>query len=124
VSAKFCFEETAVISLEYPKLRLFIVVVVVKIDAFAEKNNMTEAVNVGKEFLTGIGKTEKVDGALNETEMTSLAVPSHPLVERLQNIKVSSSLPHLAPQRPTFFLILALKLVCIFCVLLFLDLGS
>lgn len=54
---------------------------------------MTEAVNVGKEFLTGISKKEKVDGADNATEMTTLAVPSHPLVERLQNIKVRSSSP-------------------------------
>lgn len=73
-------------------MRLFIVVVVVvvvKIDAFAEKNNLTEAANVGKEFLLGMSKKGTVvGGAHNETEMKSLAVPSHPLLERLQNIKV------------------------------------
>jgi len=84
--------------LENPKLRLFIVVV--KVDSFAEKNNMTEAVNVGKEFLMTIAKKDIVDGDQNETEMIALVGPSHPLVERLQNIKVRSSLP---PQCLAFF---------------------
>lgn len=73
-------------------MRLFVVVVVVvKIDAFADKNNMTEAVTVGKEFLMEITKKKQVAGAYNETEMTALARPSHPLVERLQNVKVTST---------------------------------
>ncbi|KAG0576160.1 hypothetical protein KC19_5G059800 [Ceratodon purpureus] len=61
-----------------------------QIDAFAEQNNMTEAVNVGKEFLSGFTnkKDSKVIGAQNVTEITTLARPSHPLVERLQNIKI------------------------------------
>lgn len=80
-------------------LRLF--AVGVKVDAFAEKNNMTEAVNVAKEFLSGISlNKEKVAGDQNQTAITTLAVPSHPLVERLQNIKVKNSESHLPPQTP------------------------
>lgn len=59
-----------------------------QIDAFAEKNNMTEAVNVGKQFLRGISHKERVIGAQNETGSMEVVVPSHPLVEKLQNIKV------------------------------------
>lgn len=59
-----------------------------QIEAFAEKNNMTEAVTVGKEFIMEITKKKQVPGAHNGTEMTALAKPSHPLVERLQNVKV------------------------------------
>lgn len=66
-------------------------IVVVKIDVFAAKNNMTEAVKVGKQFLSGIMLEGKVAGVYNGTESTSVAVPSHPLVERLQNIKVRNS---------------------------------
>lgn len=58
-----------------------------QIDVFAAKNNMTEAVKVGKQFLSGIMLEGKVAGVYNGTESTSVAVPSHPLVERLQNIK-------------------------------------
>lgn len=65
-------------------------VIVVKIDAFAEKNNMTEAVNVGKQFLRGISHKERVIGAQNETGSMEVVVPSHPLVEKLQNIKVEN----------------------------------
>lgn len=61
-----------------------------QVDAFAEKNNMTEAVNVGKEFVRGFSLKEDSEGVgvQNQTEVTSLATPSHPLVEKLQNIKV------------------------------------
>lgn len=62
-----------------------------QIDAFGEKNNMTEAAKVGKEFLGGLSHKGKVIGAENETEAMAVAVPSHPIVERLQNIKVSFS---------------------------------
>jgi hypothetical protein len=70
----------------------------VKVDAFAEKNNMTEAVNVGKEFVRGFSLKEDSEGVgvQNQTEVTSLATPSHPLVEKLQNIKVRSFESYLA----------------------------
>lgn len=61
-----------------------------QIDSFAEVNNMTEAANVGKEFLRGLAHKGKVIGAENETD-TAVALPSHPFVEKLQNVKVTSS---------------------------------
>ena len=70
------------------------VAVFVKIDAFAEQNNMTEAVNVAKEFLSGFKSKEDskvITVAQNQTAIVLPSRPSHPLVERLQNIKVRSS---------------------------------
>jgi hypothetical protein len=63
---------------------------VLQVDVFVEKNNLTEAAEVGKEFLRGASRKPTVIGAENETE--ALDIPSHPLVERLQDIKVSPPL--------------------------------
>ncbi|CAM6039777.1 unnamed protein product [Sphagnum compactum] len=58
-----------------------------QVDVFVEKNNLTEAAEVGKEFLRGGSRKLTVIGAENETEAAALDIPSHPLVERLQDIK-------------------------------------
>jgi hypothetical protein len=63
-----------------------------QVDVFVEKNNLTEAAEVGKEFLRGAPRKPTVIGAENETEAAALDIPSHPLVERLQDIKVSPPL--------------------------------
>jgi hypothetical protein len=58
-----------------------------QVDVFVEKNNLTEAAEVGKEFLRGASRKPTVIGAENETDAAALDIPSHPLVERLQDIK-------------------------------------
>jgi hypothetical protein len=65
---------------------------VLQVDVFVEKNNLTEAAEVGKEFLRGASRKPTVIGAENETDAAALDIPSHPLVERLQDIKVSPPL--------------------------------